>query len=527
MVSADGKTNQRKRRIPHNIVDVFLSRRFFLALPSALTAARPRRGVSLNEDPNQFFSSRADRRIDRALLEAWVDQYGGTQVRELILCTNAMRTAFASRQWTAFWDGYDPAGGDDQPLFAALPGTARKMYRRWIHAAWQMHQDGLDHIAIWIARARRKGLSPWVSMRMNDLHDVDNERHPLHSEFWKAHPEFRRVPYRGEQRDKALDFARPEVRDYCFKLIEEMAGRWRFDGLELDWMRHGFHFAPGREAEGRRLLNAFMLRVRRALPGRVRLAVRVPSRPETALRLGLDAVEWARSGAVDFVTPTNYWRTVDTAMPVALWRQLLPGSCTLAAGLELGLNAHPASKAAGGRPFQTNSLETVRGAAAAYLEQGADRVYLFNYMDRDTAIEDLDNYPALLSECGELDTLRGKPRRHVVTYQDTWAPGEPRAYALPVQTQPGNWIAFRVLCGPAEPGRGACVRLGISAAPKGWQVRLNGALAEPRGTEELKPGPAVPCYRFDLREALAAGENVVEVTPASAAAIEWVELAYV
>jgi hypothetical protein len=30
-----------------------------------------------------------------------------------------------------------------------------------------------------------------------------------------------------------------------------------------------------------------------------------------------------------------------------------------------------------------------------------------------------------------------------------------------------------------------------------------------------------------LREALAAGENVVEVTPASAAAIEWVELAYV
>lgn len=504
-----------------------------LALPvtlpaPGLPAASSRRltALSLNEDPNHFFFSRADRRIDRPLLEAWVDQYAGTQVRELILCVNAMRTAFASKQWTPFWDGYDPSGPDDQPLFAALPEASRKTYRRWIHAAWRMNQDGLDHFAVWMARARRKGMSPWISMRMNDLHDVDNERHPLHSEFWKAHPEWRRVPYRGEMRDKALDFGRAEVRDYSFRLIEEMAQRWDFDGLELDWMRHGFHFAPGHEAEGREHLNAFMLRVRRRLNRRIRLGVRVPSRPETALRLGMDAVEWARSGAVDFVTPTNFWRTVDTAMPVALWRRLLPENCTLAAGLELGLNPHPASRGVGGRPFQTNSLETVRGAAAAYLEQGADRIYLFNYMDRDTAIEDLENYPALLSECGRLETLRGKPRRHVVTYQDTWAPGEARAFALPVEARPGNWTAFRLLTGPVE--RAPRVRLGLTEKPEGWQVRVNGVLAQYGGGETVKPGPDVPCYRFDLPDGgmMRAGENVIDILPATNALIHWVEVGW-
>lgn len=452
-----------------------------------------------------------------------MDQYAGTQVRELLICVNAMRTAFPSKVWTPFWHGYDPRGPENQELFASLDAAGQKAFRRWVQAAWQMQQDGLDHIDIWLKRARQKGLSPWLSMRMNDLHNVEDERHPLHSEFWKKHPEYRRLAYRGEMRDKAFDYGHAAVRDYHFALIDELASRYDFDGLELDWMRHGYHFAPGREAEGRLVLNEFMARVRRRLGRKKRIGVRVPSTPMTAQRMGMDAVAWARAGNADMVVPTNFWRTVDTGMPVALWRQMLPATCVLGAGLELGLNVHPTSKAVGGRAFQTNSLETARGAAAAYLEQGADRIYLFNYMDQDTAIEDLREYPPLLRECGALATLAGKTRRHVVTYQDTYAPGEARGSLLPVEMTAGRWASFRVLTGRPDAALRAEVRLGVTADPREWEVRVNGVRAGYGGGIAVKPGPDVPVYAFSLAE-LKSTEAVVDVRAAGAGTIHWVEV---
>ena len=474
---------------------MLLNRRQFTLLPLPILAATPssRTALTLNEDPNHFFSSRRGRRITRTDLTAWVDQYAGTQVRELLLCVNAQRTAFPSRVWTPFWKGYDPAAPDDQPLFHSAP--EKSAARQWVHVAWQMQQDGLDHFQIWIERARQKGISPWLSIRMNDLHNVDDEQHYLHSDFWRAHPEFRRIPYRGEMRDKALDFNHAAVRDYTFSLIEEVSRRYDFDGLELDWMRHGFHFAPGREAEGRAHLAVFHRRVRQLLGRKKRIGVRVPPHPHSAFRLGLDAIAWARSGDIDLVVPTNFWRTVDTAMPLALWRQLLPSSCLLGAGLELGLNPYPTSQ-----PFRKNDLLSVRGAAAAYLDQGADRIYLFNYMDSETAIDNLAEYPPLLRECGSLATLAGKARRHVVTYTDTVAPGEPNPPALPATIEAGRWRAFRIPTGPADPK----LRTSVRIEPAGdWRIRINGE---------------------DPAKFSGGGEAVLEVTANSAGTVHFIEL---
>lgn len=479
---------------------MLFSRREALALPAlAATAPNASTALSLNEDANHYFATRTDRRVTARDLTDWVDQYAGTQVRELILNVNAQRTAFPSKVWTPFWKGYDPQGPDDQPLFRSAPEKA--FARKWVHTAWQMQQDGLDHFRIWIDRARAKGLSPWLSIRMNDLHNVDDEQHYLHSDFWRAHPEFRRIPYRGEQRDKALDFGRAEVRDYTFALIEEVARRYpNFDGLELDWMRHGFHLAPGREDEGRAALTAFHQRVRRLLGRKKRIGIRVPPHPETAWRMGFDPIGWAQAGLVDLVVPTNFWRTTDTNMPIALWRRLLPASCLLGAGLELGLNSSPTAM-----PFRKNDLESVRGAAAAYLNAGANRIYLFNYMDSQTAIDDLAEYPPLLRECGSLATLAGKPRRHVVTYCDTVAPGENITPALPVTLAAGRWRAFRLPTGPVDPALKAEVRL--TPANAAWRVRINGS--------------------EDIASFRGGGDAVIEVTATRNATLESVELRFV
>ena len=498
---------------------------FALAAVPALAAKSPATAIALNEDPNHYYASRAPRRVTEKDLTDWVDQYAGTQVRELILCVNAQRVAFASKVWTPFWKDYDPNGPDDQPLFASAP--ERKFARAWVHTAWQMQQDGLDHFKIWTKRARAKGLSPWLSIRMNDLHNVDDERHYLHSDFWRAHPELRRVPYRGEMRDKALDFGRAEVRDYTFRLVEELASRYDFDGLELDWMRHGFHFAPGREAEGREHSAQFMLRVRKLLGARKKIGARVPPHPQSALGLGLDAVRWAREGAVDMVVPTNFWRTADTNLPVRLWRQMLPSTCMLGAGLELGLNPYLGSKVAGGKPFASNDLKTVRGAASAFLEQGADRLYLFNYMDSQTAIEDLGEYQPLLRETGALSTLAGKARRHVVTYTDTWAPGEAQGYLLPATLDSGQWRAFRIATGPVDKALKGRVRIGVDADASGWTVHVNtvrcpfARIDKPEGA-----WPETPVYAFEIPpQAETSGETVIDVNARSRGTVHWVEIA--
>lgn len=66
----------------------------------------------------------------------------------------------------------------------------------------------------WIARTREDGISPWISTRMNDIHEVNNEQHPFHSEFWRVHPEARRSMYHDVGwADRALDFGRQDVRD--------------------------------------------------------------------------------------------------------------------------------------------------------------------------------------------------------------------------------------------------------------------------------------------------------------------------
>jgi hypothetical protein len=515
LLALSAKTSATKSRVPEN--------------PS-----RPG-GLCLNEDNSHYFFTRAGKKLDAETVSSWVDQYAGTQVRELILNVNCMRTSYASQVWDPIWRGYDPAAGDDQPLLASTPIESRQGARNWIHTAWQLHRDGIDIYDCWIRRARQQGLSPWISVRMNDVHNVNDERSFIHSEFWRQNPLYRRVPYRSsEWTDRAFDYGRLEVREHHMKLIRELAERYDFDGLELDWMRFGFHFKPGHEGRGAEILTEFTGEVRRLLDSwekkrghRIRLGARVPSRPQTALGLGYDVATWARRKWIDLLVVTPFWASAETDMPIELWRKLLNGTSVLiAAGLEVLLRAYPESK-----QFQTNSLETVRGAAASLLDRGADRVYLFNYMDSQTAMDDLQNYPALLREVVRSETLTGKSRRHVLTFADTWAPGEPRAISLPVECTAGKWRAFRLATGPIPAAGTVVAHIGIEDASermvKDSDFRVNGEACQPIGSVNLeKPKPDSPVFGFEVpRAVLNRGYNLLEISPKSNCRIVWVEIA--
>lgn len=492
------------------------------------------RGLALNEDNSHYFFSRGGQRLDAEAVASWVDQYAGTQVTTLLLNPNAMCVNYASTVWDPIWHGYDPDAADDQPLFASLPPDGRDSVRKWVHLAWRLDQDHLDPYAIWIARSRQHGISPWISMRMNDVHCVDDECNFMHSELWRTRPDLWRVPERfGSWTDRAFDYGQPEVRAHHLRLIHELAERYDFDGLELDWMRFGYHFRPGYEREGAALLTEFTAGVRRLLDEceerrghKIQLSARVPSRPYTALNLGMDAVAWARRGLIDQLVVTPFWASIEPDMPIELWLALLEGTgVTLAAGLELLLRPYP-----GYRERLTNSLETVRGTAAALLERGADGIYLFNYMDCTTAIDDLYNYPTLLREVGSLATIAGKYRRHVLTYADTWAPGEPPISALPVACAPGGVYAFRLPTGPRPARESATLVLGVvegtPASATTMEARVNGARCTATGPIALPmPRPEFPVYGFSVPpDMLLAGDNLIEVTTAERLTLGWVEV---
>jgi len=503
----------------------------FAAQFAPLSFPGAQRTLCLNEDCSHFFTTRARNDLTAGLVAAFVDQYANTQVGTLLFNPNCMRTSYASEVWDPIWKGYDPFGPDDQPLLKSTPSPGRELARAWIHTAWELDQKEIDVYSWWINRCRLWGISPWISMRMNDVHNLSDPSSYIHSDFWRQNPRLR-LPTSG-----GLDYGQSEVREYNMLLVRELAARYDFDGLELDWMRSPAYFQPGCEAAGSLFLSEFVGEVRSLLNHwqsarrhPIRLGVRVPSRPETAQGLGLDAVTWVTTGLVDQLVVTPRWATVEFDMPIAAWRRLLEGAdVTLVAGLELLLRPFPDS------PFiQTNTLKTVRGAAASLLDLGADAIYLFNYMDSQTCISDSQNYRALLREVGSLDTLAAKARRHILTYTDSWAPSETPTYSLPVACQQGAWAEFRLPTGPRPVAGSVTVRLDVTGASEAqvsnWQVRVNDDACSFLGRANVGPPcPPRPMFEFSVPAcSVIRGYNRIAVlpndlSPGQRANIEWVE----
>ncbi|MDD4871152.1 MAG: hypothetical protein PHR77_11390 [Kiritimatiellae bacterium] len=451
---------------------------------------QPMKGVFHNEDCTNFFwyhdipAGKAGELIDR-----YIDVMAGAGINVFICNTNSRRTNYRSAVWDSYWDGYDPAGQDDQPFLASIPRKDIARYRQGIGRMLAVHQQGIDYPARVIKRCRYNGISPWITLRMNDCHNNDNMNHPFHGSFWKKNPQLWRKNCQGYFA-RCLDYAHPEVRDYYKALIIETLERYDIDGLELDFMREPYLFSAGKEAEGAPILTAWMCEVRKLTADAavkrghpIRVGVRVPSRPETALSMGLDAITWAREGLIDLLVVTPRWATLEFDMPIERWRELLGSSkVTLAGGLEINYKPCPVV------PANCVSPELAAGAAVSVLSRGADAVYLFNYFQDGTWPTPV--YQNTLKAMKSLDSLLKLPRSVGVTYRDITGPGEKYQAPLPAT---GTELMFPVRLGPVPDKSWLCeLRIGFKppkdAALAVPTVLLNGKPCEPRTVETTKDG---------------------------------------
>lgn len=473
------------------------------------------RGPIFNQDCSEFFCTNPPEAMSGELIDRYIDLLAYAGIGAFSSNVNAQRANYASLVWQTDWDGFDPAGSEDQPMLRGLPKEAREMAWNRFAALFRLAELGIDFHQRAFERCRLHGIATWISIRMNDVHECSEVESPYLSRFFLQHRAEGKLrsPYRQHERwwsEFSLDWELPEVRDHYLKLILERLERDDLDVLELDWMRFVYHFRPGHELRGGKLLTEWLRVVRQAcdragerLGRRVLIAVRVPADPQTARRCGLDALTWTREGLADIVIASHF-STTDFDLPVETWRAALPPEIPLAGGIDNISGGIPNDPGVRITPEQT------LGVAANILHAGADSIYLFNFFPTDiTLLREwtLDDFFFAVSSVRGLDSIAPHPRSYMVTFKDHYAPGEPAASLLPAKNPKTNlpWppgCLIRLRTGPIpEKGTSLRLQLTFSSPPASWEqlsVYLNGRKLSP--PESVTDGVAVHCLPVEGME---------------------------
>jgi len=473
----------------------------------------------INEDNSHFFGSRKPEEMNRKGLHAWVDQYAGSSVTHLFLCTNAMRASFRSKTRDAIWD----------------PVNGKEPKHPWPQNAKRLHEAGIDPYTVWIARCREKKLSPWLTMRMNDVHNTEDRDNFQHSTFWRTHVKFWREP--NHEHGSGLNYAHAEVREYQMAFVRELLERYDPDGLELDWMRFPNHLTPGKEREERRILTGFVRDVRRLTRQWSRkrrhpilLGVRAPAHPDAAAGLGMDAMEWARNGLVDLVVPCPFYFSSDFDIPIELWHEGLKGAphpVAVVPGLESSVRPWISGTPVG------NTLETLYGFAASAHHRGANGVYLFNWMDANNWPVSGMDYKLLLKHGVGTKFVAGAARRHPVCFRDAVPAGFSMSVQLPADARVGK--TFRIHIGPCPNSGKAWAIAGLAKrdglADARFRAKLNDQTLKTAGdlkSLERIGGDTARAIRFAVPlNAVKAGFNELDLRQIGGSTgqqIVWVEI---
>lgn len=271
---------------------------------------------------------------------------------------------------------------------------------------------GTDPLAAVAAWGRRENVEVFWSLRMNDTHDGwgtpgdFSEVEPGLSAIKRQHPEWLlggtgRKPRFGQW--SALNYELEPVRDFIFRVIEEVVRDYDIDGIECDFMRHPTFFpatATGKACgDGERgVITELLRRVRTLLDdaagrrGRpLLLAARTPDSMAAAAVIGLDVERWMAEGLVDLLTVSDYYRFGPWEAAVAAARP--HGVPVFACLSESRLRV-----ADGSREPLRNTLESLRGRALNAWQEGVAGLYLFNLFNSHSAFWREGGDPAILEQ---------------------------------------------------------------------------------------------------------------------------------
>lgn len=396
--------------------------------------------LMLNEDYERFTSRNPLEKMDEQGLSEWIDLYFQGGVTQVFFCVNAQRAYYDSQVFEPIW--HDIVKGEDGKYFhrgeevlnTPLPTLANAL------GAKALQENTGNPFQTRIDLCRKKGGAGGLSVRMNDCHLGGYPDSPMHSRLWSDHPQW-------YLKTTGLDYAVAEFRSRMLAFIEELFARFDMDALELDWMRTPPFFREGQEDENRHWLDEMVRQIfemkcqaEKRLGHKILLQVRVPTRPDEALRLGLDVVKWAKEGWIDTVIACAFICSTDNAVPLEIWDRLLPENIRVIPGIDILTTSHDGVM---GIEEETRINEIIWGYAASFYHRGAEDIYLFNhYPLRKTP----EIYREKLYNLSLRELAEKAPRRHVATMCCNLVPGIASASSLPLKAM-DSWQSVRIETG--------------------------------------------------------------------------------
>ncbi len=236
-------------------------------------------------------------------------------------------------------------------------------YRRW-------KEQGIDIAAIFAEESRKRGIEAFYNYRINGS---DNDLGPFSRLPMKLkHPEWLIHTWPGPV--GLWNYAIPEVRRYKLSILREIAERFDYDGISLDFARVCPVLPPGKAWANRDKMNDFMREFRSITQEVARkrgrpllIGARIPENLEGCRFDGLDIETWVGEGLVDVLALGIRNFDVD----IAAFRRIVAGTHVK---LYPSVDDHHASDG-----YATPPIDIYRGAAANWWRQGADGIQTFNF----------------------------------------------------------------------------------------------------------------------------------------------------
>lgn len=422
--------------------------------------------IYLNEDYEHFFVRNPLENMTQEGLERQVDFYHEAGIGGCFFCVNAQSAYYESKVWDTAWSNViQKEDGNYYHRETLITDKPLPTLTNTLHARAACVNTGNRTFQIRIDRCRFHGMKGGLSIRMNDCHLTSYPASPMHSDFWFDHPQYRLA-------EGGLDYGEKAVREEMKALIREVLELFDPDMLELDWMRTPPFFRDGREEENRKYLNELVQfaseerdKAEKRLGHKIELFVRVPSRAEEALSLGLDVIHWAKNAWIDSVIGCAFIMSTDNNIPIYVWRALLPERVSFIPGMDVLTTSH---KDSAGIEGNSKTLELQTGFAAVFYHGGAKDIYIFNHFFAPREGVDPTLYLRKIDSISTQEKSENNARRHGATLSCNLVPGVAWSSNLPL---------------PATREYGK-VRIRVGGGLKGRKIRVLFAFTSSRQLQE-------------------------------------------